>query len=111
MLDIRCAYLTGFHHSDFDGLCEHRRRNEQLLHRVHSPSVLCERSLLSLRPRAAHSQDALLGIASDPAAALTRGLVSGDLTWLMVLWALQLLAISVVALCVASFFMHRRLIK
>ena len=46
-----------------------------------------------------------------PAAALTRGLVSGDLTWLMVLWALQLLAISVVALCVASFFMHRRLIK
>ena len=45
------------------------------------------------------------------AAALTRGLVSGDLTWLMVLWALQLLAISVVALCVASSFMHRRLIK
>ena len=29
----------------------------------------------------------------------------------MVLWALQLLAISVVALCVASFFMHRRFIK
>ena len=45
------------------------------------------------------------------AAALTRGLVSADLTWSMVLWELQLLAISVVALCVASFFMHRRLIK
>ena len=46
-----------------------------------------------------------------PTAALTRGLVSGDLTWSMVLWELQLLAISVVALCVASLFMHRRLIK
>ena len=46
-----------------------------------------------------------------PAAALTRGLVSGDLSWLMVLWALELVAMSAVALFVASFFMHRRLIK
>ena len=40
-----------------------------------------------------------------------RGLVGGDTTWYMVLWALELMAFAAVALWVASTFMHRRLIK
>ena len=46
-----------------------------------------------------------------PSAALVRGLVAGDTSWLMVLWALELLAYTVVGLWLASFFMRRRLIK
>ena len=46
-----------------------------------------------------------------PSAELVRGLVTGDTTWLMVLWALELVAMWLVALRLASFFMRRRLIK
>ena len=46
-----------------------------------------------------------------PAASLVRGLVTGDTTWLMVLWALELIAVAAVALWLASMFMNRRLIK
>ena len=46
-----------------------------------------------------------------PAASLVRGLVTGDTTWFMVLWALELIAVAAVALRLASWFMSRRLIK
>ena len=46
-----------------------------------------------------------------PAASLVRGLVTGDTTWFMVLWALELIAVAAVALWLASWFMARRLIK
>ena len=46
-----------------------------------------------------------------PAASLVRGLVTGDTTWLMFLWALELIAVATVALWLASWFMRRRLIK
>ena len=46
-----------------------------------------------------------------PSAALVRGLVGGDASWTMALWALELVAFAVVALTVAAFFMRRRLIK
>ena len=46
-----------------------------------------------------------------PAAALTRGLVTGNTSWFMVLWALELLAFAAVSLLVASYFMRRRLVK
>ena len=40
-----------------------------------------------------------------------RGLVTGDTTWFMVLWALELVAVAAVALWLASMLMTRRLIK
>ena len=46
-----------------------------------------------------------------PSAALVRGLVTGELSWWMVVWALELALVSLVALRVAAFFMRRRLIK
>ena len=46
-----------------------------------------------------------------PAASLVRGLVTGDTTRFMVLWALELIAVAAVALWLASMFMSRRLIK
>ena len=46
-----------------------------------------------------------------PAASLVRGLVTGDTSWIMVLWALEMLAFTLVGLGLASFFMRRRLIK
>ena len=46
-----------------------------------------------------------------PAAALTRGLVDGNLSWQMLLWVAELLAVAAVALYIAAFFMRRRLIK
>ncbi len=46
-----------------------------------------------------------------PAAALIRGLVTGDTTWWMVLWALEMLGFAAVGLTMASVFMRRRLIK
>ena len=45
-----------------------------------------------------------------PSVALIRGLVTGDLSWWMALWALQLLVVTLGALRLASFFMRRRLI-
>ena len=40
-LTLRLSYWPygGFHCSDFDGHCQHHRRDEQLLHRVHNPNV------------------------------------------------------------------------
>ena len=46
-----------------------------------------------------------------PGASLMRGLVTGDTTWFMVLWALELVAVAAVALWLASMLMTRRLIK
>ena len=46
-----------------------------------------------------------------PAVHLVRGLVEGDTSWLMVLWALELVAFTVVALWLASVLMRRRLIR
>ena len=46
-----------------------------------------------------------------PAVSLVRGLVTGDTTWFMVLWALELIAVAAAALWLASWFMGRRLIK
>ena len=46
-----------------------------------------------------------------PSAALVRGLVTGDLSWTMLAWVLELMAYTVVALFLASYFMRRRLIK
>jgi lipooligosaccharide transport system permease protein len=46
-----------------------------------------------------------------PAAALVRGLVRGEPSWLMLLWALELVGFLVVMLPLASFLMRRRLIK
>ncbi len=67
---------------------------------------------LHLRPlHAARSQDALLGISPDPRRGPDEGTGIGRPHVVNGAVALQLLAISVVALCVASFFMHRRLIK
>ena len=46
-----------------------------------------------------------------PAAALVRAVVTGELTWLMALWALELTVMFLVALHLASVLMRRRLIK
>lgn len=46
-----------------------------------------------------------------PAAALVRGLATGDLSWWMAAWVLELVAVSLVALKLAAYFMRRRLIK
>ena len=46
-----------------------------------------------------------------PAAALVRGLATGNTSWLMAIWILELMAFAAVGLWVASFFMRRRLIK
>ncbi len=46
-----------------------------------------------------------------PSVALVRGLVTGDVSWWMLLWLLELIAFTLVALRLASFFMYRRLIK
>ena len=46
-----------------------------------------------------------------PSAALTRALVTGDTSWYMLLWVLELVGFAVVALYIATFFMRRRLIK
>ena len=46
-----------------------------------------------------------------PSAALVRGLVAGELSWMMVVWTLDLVVLGTVALRVASFFMRRRLVK
>ena len=46
-----------------------------------------------------------------PAVELIRGLMTGDTSPWMLLWALELIAFYIVALKIASFFMHRRLIK
>ena len=47
----------------------------------------------------------------NPAAAMVRGLVSGDLSWWMLAWTAEVAAYFVVALLLASWFMRRRLIK
>ena len=46
-----------------------------------------------------------------PAVALVRGLMTGDLSWWMLAWIIELSAFSLVSLYVASYFMRRRLIK
>lgn len=46
-----------------------------------------------------------------PSVELVRGLVAGEPSWLMLLWAAELLAMGLVALKIASVFMRRRLIK
>ena len=46
-----------------------------------------------------------------PAVALVRGLMTGDLSWWMLAWIIELSALSLVSLYVASYFMRRRLIK
>jgi lipooligosaccharide transport system permease protein len=46
-----------------------------------------------------------------PSVELVRGLVAGEPSWLMLLWAAELLAMGLVALKIASAFMRRRLIK
>jgi lipooligosaccharide transport system permease protein len=46
-----------------------------------------------------------------PSAALVRGLVTGDVSWIMLAWIAELMAYTVVALFLASYFMRRRLIK
>ncbi len=45
------------------------------------------------------------------ATALIRGLTTGHLEWGMVLWTLGLVAYSLIALRIATFFMRRRLVK
>ena len=46
-----------------------------------------------------------------PAVALTRALLTGEVSWLMLLWTLELVVMSLIALRLASYFMRRRLIK
>ena len=46
-----------------------------------------------------------------PAVALVRGLVTGETSWLMVVWAVELMTVTVIALWLASIFMRRRLIR
>jgi lipooligosaccharide transport system permease protein len=46
-----------------------------------------------------------------PAAALVRGLATGDLSWWMAVWVVELVAVSLIALRLATYFMRRRLIK
>ena len=56
-------------------------------------------------------QTASWALPLTPATALTRGLFTGETSWLMAAWALELLAFSLVAFWVASVLMRRRLIK
>ncbi len=56
-------------------------------------------------------QAAAWALPLTPSAALVRGLVIGDPSWWMLLWLLEMIAFTLVALRLASFFMHRRLIK
>ena len=46
-----------------------------------------------------------------PAASLTRGLVTGDLSAAMILWTGQMVLYSTIAYLTASYFLRRRLIK
>ena len=46
-----------------------------------------------------------------PGVATIRGLVTGDLNWMMLLWLLEMAAYTLVSLRLAAFFMRRRLIK
>jgi lipooligosaccharide transport system permease protein len=46
-----------------------------------------------------------------PSVSLVRGLVTGDPSWLMGLWLLEILAYNLVALTIASVLMRRRLAK
>ncbi len=46
-----------------------------------------------------------------PSASLVRGLVTGDVSWLMILWTMEMVAFTLVGLGLASFFMQRRLVK
>ena len=46
-----------------------------------------------------------------PAVSLVRGLMTGDLSWLTLLWLAQIVAYLVVSLVIASALMRRRLIK
>ena len=46
-----------------------------------------------------------------PSVALVRGLVTGEPSWMMVLWVLELLSMSTGSLWLASILMRRRLIK
>ena len=56
-------------------------------------------------------QRASWGLPLTPAVALVRGLMTGDLSWWMLAWIIELLAFSLVSLYVAIYFMRRRLIK
>ena len=56
-------------------------------------------------------QAAAWALPLTPSAALVRGLVTGDLSWSMLLWLLEMIAFTLVALWLASIFMRRRLIK
>ena len=46
-----------------------------------------------------------------PASALVRGFVTGDLSWWMVLWVMELIVISVAFYWLATFFLRRKLIN
>jgi lipooligosaccharide transport system permease protein len=46
-----------------------------------------------------------------PSVALVRGLMTGDVSWWMVLWSLEQVAYGLASLYLANFFMRRRLIK
>jgi lipooligosaccharide transport system permease protein len=56
-------------------------------------------------------QTAAWALPLTPAVALVRGLMTGDLTWWMGLWVLELVAFGAVALLIAGRLMRRRLIK
>ena len=56
-------------------------------------------------------QTASWALPLTPATALVRGLFTGETSWPMILWALELLAFSIVALRLATVLMRRRLIK
>ena len=56
-------------------------------------------------------QTASWALPLTPSAALVRGLATGDLSWWMVAWVLELVMVSLVALRLASALMRRRLIK
>ena len=43
--------------------------------------------------------------------ALTRGLVSGDFSWMMLAWSGEIFAYGLIAFCLAAVLMKRRLVK
>ena len=56
-------------------------------------------------------QTASWALPLTPSAALVRGVITGETSWPMVLWALEMVAFTLVALTIATVLMRRRLMK
>jgi lipooligosaccharide transport system permease protein len=59
----------------------------------------------------AAAQVAAWALPLTPGVALIRGFTAGDLSWMMLLWVLELVVVAAVGLTMASILLRRRLVK